>query len=118
METNTPARKPPIDRDTGRRIADLYCFWRLCGQPTCRRARACRGAPERCLKRLMPLVPKEARDWLVELMQGRELGETFDEAWAAVPPELHETFNAWRAAVLGTSRQGYAAPATERENQQ
>jgi hypothetical protein len=105
METNVPVRKPALDERASKRlIADLYCIWRLCGRAECRRARTCRGTPEDCLGRCMPLVPEDARMWVVALMQGKELGETFEQAQAAMPPELNEAFDAWRAAVLGNGR--------------
>ena len=48
--------------DGARRLSDLFCLWRLCGKPGCRRAQACRGGVHRCLGALS-LVPEEAYAW-------------------------------------------------------
>ena len=108
METNAPARKPLTDHESKRLIADLYCIWRLCGRAACRKARTCRGTPEDCLKRCMPLVPEDARMWVVALMEGKEFGEPFEVALAEVPKECTQAFDAWRAAAMGNGQASVA----------
>ena len=113
METNTPARKPALTEQESRRlIADLYCIWRLCGRAACRKVRTCRGTPEDCLKRCMPLVPEDARMWVIALMEHKELGDPFEHAWAVVPHELKEAFDAWRAAAMGNGQASVADSAS------
>jgi hypothetical protein len=56
------------------RVQRHYCtffkFWRSCRLKQCRRARACRGDPNECLKRLVDKVPRQeqwqARQKLLE----------------------------------------------------
>jgi hypothetical protein len=56
------------------RVQRSYCtvfkFWRFCQLRQCRRARACRGDPDSCLKRLIDTVPRQeqwqARQQLLE----------------------------------------------------
>jgi hypothetical protein len=72
---NDPALTPVL-----RWIASLMCLPALCARPACRRARACRGEPRRCLKRYAPLVPEDAREGLKAMIAGREQGLSFDGA--------------------------------------
>ena len=44
-------------------VQRYYCtqfrFWRFCALPSCRRARACKGDPDACLKRSVDQVPHQ-----------------------------------------------------------
>ena len=51
--------------------------WRVCANTACERARCCRGQMSRCFPRL----PQGVQDAFIALMQAREEGLPFDEAW-------------------------------------
>lgn len=87
-----------------RRVADLYCLWRLCGKPGCRRAQACRGAVHRCLPSLS-LVPVEALDFLESYEHGMRQGLTFEEVMAR-NEDAWQSMEDWRSLVLSTLPQG------------
>ena len=86
-----PKPKPRLTIDTAaRRLADLYCLWRFCGKQACRRGHACKGDVRACYAAL-PLVPPEARDFLIGFDEGQnevlsfdEMMERNEEAWGAL----------------------------------
>jgi hypothetical protein len=86
-------------RETARHIADLYCLWRCCGKPACRRARACRGNARACLTAL-PLVPPDALCFLKRMDDARgwvsfeEMMRGSEEEWQAVEE--------WREIVMSS----------------
>jgi hypothetical protein len=86
-------------RETARRISDLFCLWRCCGKPVCRRARACRGDARSCLTAL-PLVPPDAVLFLKAMDEARgffsfeELMARNEEKWEAVEE--------WRGIVMSS----------------
>jgi hypothetical protein len=90
-------------RDTARLTSDLFCLWRICGKPLCRRAHACRGDTRsgirKCL-RALPLVPPEALLFLKAMDEERgwlsfdELLQKHEEEWQAVED--------WRELVMST----------------
>jgi hypothetical protein len=86
-------------RESARLIADMFCLWRLCAKPSCRRARACRGDARGCLTGL-PLVPPEALLFLKAMDDDRgfftydEMMARHEEEWAAVED--------WRELVMST----------------
>jgi hypothetical protein len=89
MRLQTQYTRRLSTRESARLIADLFCLWRLCAKPGCRRARACRGDARACLTGL-PLVPPEALLFLKAMDEGRgflsfdEMMERHEEEWAAV----------------------------------
>jgi hypothetical protein len=94
-------------RETARHISDLYCLWRCCGKPACRRARACRGDARACLTAL-PLVPPDAVLFLKAMDQARgffsfeEMMARNEETWQAVEE--------WREIVLSSLPENNARP--------
>ena len=58
-------------RANARLLSELFCLWRLCGKPACRRAHACKGDPRACL-RALPLVPPEALLFLKGFDEARD----------------------------------------------
>ncbi len=90
-------------RESARDIADLFCLWRVCGKPACRRAHACRAASwnnvRKCLRGL-PLVPPDALLFLKAMDEGRgwlsfdELLQRHEEEWQAVED--------WREIVMSS----------------
>lgn len=94
-------------RETARGISDLFCLWRCCGKPGCRRARACRGDARSCLTAL-PLVTTDAVAFLKAMDEGRgwlsfdELIARHEDEWAAVEQ--------WRERVLSTLPENAAPP--------
>ena len=79
-------------------IADTLNLYGLCGRPTCRRARACRGDAQDCLARYAPLVPEEAREGAKMLVDGLYSGATFDELFEEAQEEI-EALAEWTALV-------------------
>jgi hypothetical protein len=78
-------------------------FWSLCGQPACRRARACVGDAEACFKRFWPLVPEEFKVWFRAGIKARVDGHSPREAAAIGDTEVVR----WKACVAQ-----YGAPET------
>ena len=91
--------------ETLRLIGNALCLWRLCGNASCRRARACRGRPQLCGRRNYLLLPEGVRDWFELLSQAKEEGLSFEEAmdWLGGSAE-EEAFRAWVAAVKASLR--------------
>ena len=82
-----------------RALSDLLSIWALCGRSACRKARACRGDSRDCIARCAPLVPEDVRVWVAALMEYKRDGLRFDDARAALPPELEEAWAAWDETV-------------------
>ena len=83
-------QQPPrlTARETARCIADLFCLWRCCGKPACRRSRACRGDARACLTAL-PLVPLDAVCFLKRMDDAR--------GWASFEEMMRESEEEWKA---------------------
>jgi hypothetical protein len=54
-----------------RRWGAVLKLWRLCGNASCRRARACRGDVDRCFAANFPLLPDGVRDFIDGLAEAR-----------------------------------------------
>lgn len=86
-------------RESARLVSDLYCLWRMCGKPLCRRARACRGDARKCLNAL-PLVPPDALAFLKAMDENRgwlsfeAMLEQHEDEWQAVED--------WRESVMAS----------------
>lgn len=76
-ETTAPATRVPI-LDYTRWICDLYCLWRYCEKRGCQRARACCGDPRYCFH-FLPLVPGEARAFIVGWDEAKADGLTYEQ---------------------------------------
>ncbi len=76
--------------------SDLFCLWRLCGKPACRRARACHGDARSCFSREIHLLPEGVRAWFDGLAEMQTEGLPFDDAME----ELDATAMRRRAARL------------------
>jgi hypothetical protein len=57
-------------------------LWRVCANTACERARCCRGKPSACFTENFSRLPEGVQDWWVLLMEARQDGLPFDEAWA------------------------------------
>jgi hypothetical protein len=91
--------------ETLRRLADLLCLWRLCGNASCRRARTCRGRVLLCARRNFKCLPGGVRDWFEGFLAAKSVGVPFE----AFKDEMEgreetEAFFAWRAAAKGPPR--------------
>ena len=84
-----------------RQAADLMHIHALCGRTRCRRARACRGNPQDCLRRCAPLVPQEARDGVKAMISGWERGIDFDELLDESQEQI-EALGHWHELVART----------------
>ncbi len=96
-----------------RALSDLLSIWALCGRSACRKARACRGDSRKCIPRCGPLVPEDVRVWMAALMEYKRDGLRFDDARAALPPELEEAWAAWDEAVKRIARKKAAKAVTD-----
>lgn len=63
-----------------RRLSEFFSLVQFCDRASCRRAKTCRGDPERCLFLYVDLVPLAVREFVIGLMNSRELGFSFEEA--------------------------------------
>lgn len=102
MTTQTEIESPPrlTLHESARRLSDLFCLWRLCGKPGCRRAQACRGGGHRCLGALS-LVPAEAFDFAEAYDRGLREGLSFEEMMARSEAEW-EALQEWCEAVTAS----------------
>jgi hypothetical protein len=55
------ARFEAEKRKVQRHYCTLFRFWRSCATGHCRKARACRGDADSCLKRAVDTIPREAQ---------------------------------------------------------
>lgn len=95
----TPAQRAYAERE--RRVFDAYrrkmCtmlqFWRVCGDPQCRRQRACEKDMHACFARHWPMMPEETKVWLraasVALDQGNSPEQAVMRGRAAVEQYLN-----------------------------
>jgi hypothetical protein len=93
-----PAPSAPGGPNAWRRLSNLMCIWALCGRSACRKAGACRGDSRDCVPRCGPLVPPDAKEWIVEMVYGSE-GLSFEDACEELAAELEEAWVDWFAAV-------------------
>ena len=85
---------------TMRHWGTVLMLWRLCGNASCRRARACRGRPRLCGPANYPLLPDGVRGWFEMLAEAKEEGLSFEEARAWLDgTEEEQAFRDWSAAV-------------------
>lgn len=109
------AESPPrlSTRDTAHLMSDMFCLWRCCAKPGCRRAQACRGDTRndmrKCL-RALALVPPDALLFLKAMDESRgwlsfdELMQKHEDEWAAVED--------WREVVMASLPESDAPPGT------
>jgi hypothetical protein len=91
--------------ETLRRLADLLCLWRLCGNASCRRARACRGRVHLCARRNFKCLPDAVREWFEEFLAAKSVGVPFEDFKDEMEGrEETEAFFAWRAAAKAPPR--------------
>ena len=101
LETELKALTP---EDFYRVYAERLQVWRLCGNASCRRARACRGRPRLCGPANYPLLPDGVRGWFEMLAEAKEEGLSFEEARAWLDgTDEEQAFRDWSAAVKGSS---------------
>jgi hypothetical protein len=78
-----------------RHYCTLFGFWRFCRVKQCHRARACRGDPDACLKRLVDKVPRQeqwqARQKLLEATP-RQLGAVELKVRQRMPDDFWRRF--------------------------
>lgn len=93
------------DAQALRRFADMLCLWRLCANPSCRRAQSCRGRAHLCAKRNFGAVPDGAREFFEALLAAKYAGLSFDEfkSEMELSPEL-ASLSAWRRAAVASPR--------------
>jgi hypothetical protein len=76
-----------------RRYCNAFALWRICWRKTCRRARACRGDANACLKQALARVPREvqwrARQDVLDRTP-RNIGAPERKARQCMPADLYE----------------------------
>ena len=97
----------PIHAAVQRMLSNHYSFWCICNASACRRARCCKGDPEKRLDACMPLLPDDAYEGGVRVLDGRESGLTFDQAWLRWRDEL-AAWGLWKQRL--ESSRGRASP--------
>jgi len=102
---NEPADHCPCPTEFLRELCNSMWVWRLCDAARCRRARACRGAPRRCLARHAPLVTEEARAFVVRMFAMRQEGATFEDMIAELAEE-NAAFEEWISALMAATGRG------------
>ena len=96
----TPSTGRPHSVAELRGFADLFCLWRLCAKPGCRRARACRGDARGCFSRQFHLLPEGVQGWLDELSELQQEGLPFDAAMQELDAmDCGGALRDWYAAV-------------------
>jgi len=82
-------------------------LWHVCANTACKRARCCRGKPSACFKENFPRLPEGVQDWWVLLMEARQDGLPFDEAWEELTNlGLVDELANWRDLALGGEASG------------
>jgi hypothetical protein len=95
----------PSEVETLRRLADLLCLWRLCGNASCRRAGACRGRVHLCPRRNFPFLPEGVREWFETFLAAKYAGVSFEVFKDEMEGrEETEAFFAWRRAAKAKRR--------------
>ena len=90
--TDTTAWENNLERERALRFgADRICLWCLCGQPACRRARACRGDVRACANLIL--------SWLAAIDEEQRAHPDFAtlESQIETAEELR-AYRAWRQA--------------------
>jgi hypothetical protein len=98
-----PSKRTEVE--TLRRLADLLCLWRLCGNASCWRARGCRGRVHLCARRNFKCLPEGVRDWFEDFLAAKFAGVPFEAFKEEMEGrEETEAFFAWRAAAKAPPR--------------
>lgn len=79
-------------------MANMICLWALCTKPACRRKRACACDPRFCLTFSAPLVPEEAREGVMVMLEGLQSGAVYDDLRDKAPDEI-AALEEWIARV-------------------
>ncbi len=114
-KTLLPSSAPdtPTSRKPDRFWADFLCYWRLCDQGSCRRARACGGDDlASCISTHYPQLPQDVRAWLRQLRAETRAGASLDETLARLEASgLTRALNEWRGVPLPRAKRPGAADA-------
>lgn len=84
-------------------VSNVFSLAHFCDRAACKRAKTCRGNGERCLALYSECVPREAREFVIDLMTSRELGYSFEEAMRR-DREGAKAFAAWNNSVIPAER--------------
>ncbi len=98
MNTHSHAREYAAETRVLRYMSDSLALPALCRTATCRRTGHCKGEPRECLRRLAPLVPEDAREWMKAALEGLKEDRDFFEVRAEYADEF-EAFVAWRETL-------------------
>ena len=80
-------------------FSNTLCISRFCDRASCKRGKQCRGGAERCLTLYSDCVPREVRQFVIDLMVSREFGYSFEEALRRDKAGM-KAFCSWSASVI------------------
>lgn len=92
-----------------RPVSNVFSLAHFCDRAACKRAKTCRGNGERCLALYSECVPREAREFVIDLMTSRELGYSFEEALRR-DREGARAFAGWSHSVIPGREQSIQIP--------
>lgn len=75
-------------------VSNVFSLAQFCDRASCKRVKKCKGDAERCLTLYSDRVPRTAREFVVDLLNSRELGFSFEEALRRHRKEA-EAYFAW-----------------------
>ena len=84
----------PADDAAVRHAGDWLGLFHICRHARCRKAQRCCGEALACLRAGVKLAPESARQLVLHMMQSRELGTDFEEAFAEAE-DWHDGYFAW-----------------------
>ena len=103
--TKSPTSARPLSAKqeaTWRGWSNLLDLWYVCANTACGRARCCRGNPNDCFEANFSQLPQGAQDWFLLLIEAKQSGVPFDEAWADLEEDgFLDEFGKWRNLVRG-----------------
>lgn len=81
-------------------VSNLHCLWRYCDRRGCQRGRTCKSDPRHCLH-FLPLVPYEAREFILGWDGAQARGLSFEEMMEEHAEEW-QTLLRWNEMVRDT----------------
>ena len=90
---------PTEDGTAGRAICNALYLFLICPQHRCRRAGACSGSPQTCVRRHARTVPEEVWDWVFAVLDAKEDGLTLEATMESLEP-FAPAYLAWISGVI------------------
>jgi hypothetical protein len=103
---NRPSLSPE-QRAAERALFRHGCGWLqlhlMCAKSSCRKSGGCRGEPVACFRAAMPHVPETARQFVRAMLEGQELGLSFEEAMEDAE-DLQAGWEGWIAGLEAAAK--------------